>query len=121
MTSGLEIADILIKEFELFDIQHIEVMRNIVGGHHERYDGSGYPAGLAAEEIPIEARIVGVADVFDAVTSPRPYKMAWEFTEGVEYLQANSGVLFDPLCVQAFTDNLASIEAIFRCFAETAR
>ena len=73
--------------------------------HHERWDGSGYPDGLKGEEIPLAARIVTVADVFDALTSERPYKRAWPAEEAFAYIQANSGTLFDPLCVKALLDN----------------
>ncbi len=69
--------------------------------HHERYDGSGYPDGLIGEEIPLEARIVAVADVFDALISPRPYKKAWEKDAALAYLYAQRGRLFDPNCVDA--------------------
>lgn len=73
--------------------------------HHERWDGSGYPDGLKGEEIPLAARIVTVADVFDALTSERPYKPAWPAEEAFAYIKANSGTLFDPLCVNALLDN----------------
>jgi two-component system, response regulator RpfG len=69
--------------------------------HHERYDGSGYPDGLIGEDIPLEARIVAVADVFDALLSPRPYKPAWDFDAALDYLREQSGRLFDPRCVEA--------------------
>nr|WP_238527720.1 two-component system response regulator [Pseudoxanthomonas spadix] len=69
--------------------------------HHERYDGSGYPDGLRGEQIPIEARIVAVADVFDALISARPYKPAWTRDAALAYLYAQRGRLFDPACVDA--------------------
>ncbi len=69
--------------------------------HHERYDGSGYPDGLIGDEIPLEARIVAVADVFDALISPRPYKKAWDKDAALAYLYAQRGRLFDPNCVDA--------------------
>ncbi|MFC4820458.1 HD-GYP domain-containing protein [Dokdonella ginsengisoli] len=67
--------------------------------HHERWDGSGYPDGLKGDAIPLPARIVAVADVFDALTSVRPYKPAWSPDEALSYLKAHSGTLFDPACV----------------------
>ncbi len=70
--------------------------------HHERYDGSGYPKGLEGDTIPIEARIVAVADVYDALTSKRPYKAAWGSERAFGYLKKHTGALFDPECVQAF-------------------
>ncbi|ADV27544.1 response regulator receiver modulated metal dependent phosphohydrolase [Pseudoxanthomonas suwonensis 11-1] len=69
--------------------------------HHERWDGSGYPDGLAGEAIPLEARIVAVADVFDALISRRPYKEAWTIDAALAYLCAQRGRLFDPACVDA--------------------
>jgi putative two-component system response regulator len=74
----------------------------IARAHHEKFDGSGYPRGLAGEDIPIFSRIVAVADVFDALTSERPYKKAWPLERAAEHLRANSGSHFDPRCVDAF-------------------
>jgi putative two-component system response regulator len=71
-------------------------------GHHEKFDGSGYPAGLKGEAIPIFSRIVAVADVFDALTSARPYKAAWTPEAAATYIQQQSGVHFDPGCVLTF-------------------
>jgi two-component system response regulator RpfG len=80
--------------------------------HHERYDGSGYPDGLVGEEIPIEARIVAVADVLDALLSPRPYKPKWTLDAALEYLQAQSGILFDPRCVDALLRSREKLDDI---------
>lgn len=71
-------------------------------GHHEKFDGAGYPYGLVGDHIPLAARIVAVADVYDALTSKRPYKSAWLSEEAVKYLQANSGSHFDPEIIAAF-------------------
>ncbi|NBW51991.1 MAG: response regulator [Betaproteobacteria bacterium] len=81
-------------------------------GHHEKYDGSGYPQGLKGEAIPIFSRIVAVADVFDALTSERPYKKAWSLEQAVDFLNAGSGTHFDPQCVQAFLDGFDDVLAI---------
>jgi putative two-component system response regulator len=70
--------------------------------HHERWDGAGYPHGLAGEAIPLPGRIVAVADVFDALVSERPYKAAWSTAEALAYLADNAGSQFDPACVKAF-------------------
>jgi two-component system response regulator RpfG len=70
--------------------------------HHEHFDGKGYPHGLAGEKIPIEARIVTVADVFDALGSDRPYKKAWPMDRILNYLEEEKGKHFDPDCVEAF-------------------
>ncbi|MEO6690174.1 MAG: two-component system response regulator [Dokdonella sp.] len=73
--------------------------------HHERWDGSGYPDGLKGNEIPLPARIVAVADVFDALTSERPYKPAWSLEEALNYMSGHRGTLFDPVCVDVLLAN----------------
>jgi putative two-component system response regulator len=86
----------------------------IAGAHHERWDGSGYPNGLRQLQIPIAARIVTVADVFDALTTKRPYKEAMPLLEAREYLENRKEIEFDPACVNAFLsrwDEVASISA----------
>jgi putative two-component system response regulator len=70
--------------------------------HHEKFDGTGYPKGLAGHDIPIFSRIVAVADVFDALTSVRPYKKAWPLEDVKRHLQAEAGTHLDPACVAAF-------------------
>lgn len=77
--------------------------------HHEHYDGSGYPSGLKGDEIPLAARIVAIADVFDALTSIRPYKEAWSFEKAYQYICDESGKHFDPKLVNA----MISIRAVF--------
>lgn len=70
--------------------------------HHERYDGTGYPQNLVGEEIPLPARVVAVADVFDALTSVRPYKRAWSINDALDYIKGQRGKHFDPDCTDAF-------------------
>jgi putative two-component system response regulator len=70
--------------------------------HHEKFDGSGYPNNLKGEEIPLFGRIIAVGDVFDALTSARPYKKAWALEDAKQFLINQSGTHFDPQCVQAF-------------------
>jgi len=84
--------------------------------HHEKFNGTGYPHGIAGKEIPIEARIVAVADVFDALTSVRPYKKAWPLSDAFEYLLAQRGQHFDPECVNAFLSKRTEITKIHREF-----
>ncbi|MEN9452552.1 MAG: hypothetical protein RLZZ369_1611 [Pseudomonadota bacterium] len=74
--------------------------------HHEKFDGTGYPRQLKGEDIPLVGRIVAVADVFDALTSERPYKKAWEVDRALDFLKENSGSHFDPACVRVFLANL---------------
>ncbi|MYN43321.1 response regulator [Duganella sp. FT109W] len=80
--------------------------------HHERYDGGGYPHGLAGVAIPLFGRIVAVADVFDALTTARPYKPAWPLARALDYLRAEKGRHFDPLCVDALLAELPELLAI---------
>ncbi|HSQ17047.1 MAG TPA: HD domain-containing phosphohydrolase [Anaerolineales bacterium] len=82
--------------------------------HHERWDGSGYPNGLRGDAIPLGARIVGLADVFDALTTPRPYKMAVSPEEARRMIQDNAGLLFDPKLVDVFNDKFDEILHIHR-------
>lgn len=70
--------------------------------HHERWDGSGYPNGLAGEDIPLEGRIAAICDVFDALTSERPYKKPWLVSEALDSIEEMSGLHFDPSLVAAF-------------------
>jgi HD-GYP domain-containing protein (c-di-GMP phosphodiesterase class II) len=94
------------------------VARIIILQHHERLDGSGYPNGLHGEDIPLVARVVAVADVFDALVSERPYKHAWPTDEGVDYLKSQRGKHFDPTCVDAFLADRAKIDAIITEFGD---
>lgn len=88
--------------------------------HHERFDGSGYPDGLKGEAIPLEARIVAVADVFDALISRRPYKEAWSTEAALGYLYAQRGRLFDPDCVDVLVRNRPQLDDICQRYATRA-
>ena len=94
------------------DSDLIKLARIIALSHHEKWDGSGYPFGLAGEAIPMAGRIVAVADVFDALTSSRPYKKPWPVDEAVAYIQDNAGKHFDPTVVEHFMRLLPEILAI---------
>ena len=72
--------------------------------HHEKWDGSGYPRGLKGEEIPLSARLFSVVDVFDALTSDRPYRAAWPREEVYRYIQEQAGQHFDPRIVKIFLE-----------------
>jgi two-component system, response regulator RpfG len=85
--------------------------------HHERWDGSGYPDGIAGRDIPIAARIVGVADVLDALTTPRPYRDAWSLDRALEFLQAEAGGKFDPEVVAAVVSRREQIEDVLQQLA----
>ena len=86
--------------------------------HHERFDGTGYPKGLAGKNIPISGRIVAIADVFDALTSVRPYKNAWTFHDAMDLLEEEKGKHFDPELVEIFMNNLDKVEEIYKRFQE---
>jgi len=86
--------------------------------HHEKWDGSGYPHGLRGEQIPFAGRIVAIADVFDALTSVRPYKPAWTVEAAVEYLEQQKGQHFEPALVELFLAQLPAIRAIMARWAE---
>lgn len=90
----------------------IQVAASIALRHHERFDGSGYPDGLVGEAIPLEARIVALADVVDALLSPRPYKDAWSMEATLAYISAQRGRLFDPGCVDALLGSREQLRLI---------
>jgi HD-GYP domain-containing protein (c-di-GMP phosphodiesterase class II) len=114
---GQELVDAMLRNFGLDSFQHVEMLRNIVLYHHESVDGTGYLQGLSGSEIPIEARITAVADVFDALTSSRPYKEAWSNEEALSALQRLAGTALDADCVEALArriDEVETIQARFR-------
>ena len=86
--------------------------------HHEKWDGSGYPNGLKGEQISVEGRIVAIADVFDALTSKRPYKEAWGVEEALEHMQAQAGKHYDPHLINLFVNKLDAIIAIKNTYQE---
>jgi HD superfamily phosphodiesterase len=103
--------------YEILKDSTIDILKmasNVALCHHEKYDGTGYPRGLKGEEIPIEARIVAVADVFDALTSRRPYKEPYEIERAVEIIEKDSGKHFDPKVVQAFKRALPEMIKILK-------
>ena len=87
----------------------LKMARTIALTHHEKWDGSGYPNGLKGEEIALEGRIVAIADVFDALTSERPYKRAWTVEEAIDTMRRDSGVHFDPELIELFIANLPAM------------
>jgi len=96
----------------------LSMAQRIALAHHEKWDGSGYPQGLAGEDIPVEARIIAIADVFDALTSVRPYKVAWSVEQAVEHLRAQSGKHFDPRLVELFIEELPAMLEVRNRFLE---
>jgi putative two-component system response regulator len=115
--------------------KHVAIGANIIGehergvlamahrialSHHEKWDGSGYPSGLAGNAIPLEGRIVAVADVFDALTSDRPYKKAWPVEQAFAYLREHRGQHFDPALVDLFLTLVPSVLEVMQRWAEGA-
>ncbi len=96
----------------------IRMARIIVLTHHEKWDGTGYPKGLTGEDIPVEGRIAALCDVFDALTSERPYKRAWSVEEALAYVESNAGLHFEPRLVRVFTAILPDILAICERFSD---
>ena len=95
---------------------HIRIASKVPDYHHEKMDGSGYPRGLADREIPIEARIVAFADIFDALTSNRPYKKAWTTEDALTELYSLTPDKLDRRCVDALAKNIEKVEWIKKHF-----
>ena len=93
---------------------YLKEARNMAAYHHERWDGKGYPDGLHGEVIPLSARIMAVADVFDALTSPRVYKPAFPVDKALSIITEGSGTQFDPKCVEVFMENLSEVKVILK-------
>jgi len=98
------------------DSELLQMAETIALAHHEKWDGSGYPKGLSGNDIPLVARIVAVADVFDALTSERPYKKAWTVEDSINLLQSEKGKHFEPKLVELFIDQLPKILEIRKKF-----
>ncbi len=98
--------------------RYIQTGSIIALNHHERFDGTGYPNGIAGKDIPLVARIVSVADVYDALVSARPYKRAWAAKDAQDYLHKHAGTQFDPICVEAFFERLDKITGIHKAFSD---
>lgn len=109
---GAEMLEDILSHHGLEDGPAAHILRNIVLSHHELLDGSGYPNGLIADQIPLEARIVAVADIFDALTSRRPYKKAWTNTEAMNTLKEMAGTKLCADCVNALDAQMAEVEVI---------
>ncbi|MEW5727224.1 MAG: HD-GYP domain-containing protein [Pseudomonadota bacterium] len=119
VAKGLEIVDTMADTFRIGGAGYVRILRNVVAHHHEAMDGGGYPFGLKGDDISLEGRITAVADVFDALTSPRPYKAAWSNADAMAYLREQAGRKFDPDAVDVLCRSEAAIKDIQSQFAET--
>jgi len=115
---GREIIDVMLNNFGLDGLEHIGMLRNIALYHHEAMNGSGYPSGLRGDGIPIEARIVAVADIFDALTSRRSYKEPWSNDDAFAMLRRMAGSQVDQHCVEALIAQRTEVEKIQTRFKE---
>lgn len=119
-TKGRELIDTMLRNFNFGNASLAPMMSNIAAYHHENMDGSGYPCGLRNQNIPIEARIVAAADVFDALTSRRCYKPAWSNASAFDELHALSKWKLDKRCVEILLDNPSAITDIQARFQDDA-
>lgn len=102
---GVDIVNKFSKELHSELIFDQDIVRNIILYHHEKWDGTGYPNQLSGEDIPLEARIVAVVDVYDALTSRRPYKDSWTTEDAISFIYEQKGNHFDPFIVEIFLDH----------------
>lgn len=118
VVKGRELIDRILEDAGLHTLENTGILRNIAQYHHEAVNGSGYPKGLSGDRIPLEARIVAVADVFDALASKRPYKEAWPNDKAFATLNQMAENQLDAECVAALIECRSDVEEIQRRFAE---
>ncbi|MFE4240884.1 HD domain-containing phosphohydrolase [Peribacillus butanolivorans] len=109
---GADILNKISREINHEMISSLEVAENIITYHHEKWDGTGYPYRLKGEDIPLEARIVAIVDVFDALISRRPYKDSWPVERALSYIHEQKGKHFDPSIAETFLDYFKSNDLI---------
>lgn len=110
-TKSVEIIDTVLGPIE--DDYFLKIARNIALYHHERYDGTGYPEGLTGDEIPFEARLMSLADVFDALVSKRPYKAPFSFGKAYSIIIGSMGKQFDPKLLDVFKDSFPELREMY--------
>lgn len=115
---GGEIFANLRESLRGFNENYYKIAEEITLYHHERWDGSGYPKGLRGDNIPLSARIVAIADVFDALTSERVYKKAFSFEDAVKLIEDSAGTHFDPVIVEVFLNELDGIKRIYNRYRD---
>lgn len=112
INQSLDINRLLLTEASNDSLTYMKYAETIARYHHERWDGTGYPEGLKGREIPLPARMMALADVFDALTTHRPYKRAWSMQETTQYILDQKGHQFDPKIVRAFEEELEQFEQV---------
>lgn len=113
-SAGKEIINKAIRDVDAES--YLGEARNMAAYHHERWDGKGYPEGLSGEKIPLSARVMAVADVFDALTSTRVYKPPFSLSKSLGIIEEGKGVQFDPKCVEVFLESLPEVKEVLRKF-----
>ncbi|MFJ8102729.1 HD domain-containing phosphohydrolase [Lysinibacillus sp. NPDC096212] len=103
---GVDVLNKLSDEMNNKVFNDKKIAENIIKYHHENWDGTGYPMGLKGEEIPFEARVISIVDVYDALISNRAYKKAWTIEEALSYLKEHKGIKFDPNLVEVFVEKI---------------
>ena len=115
-TKGKQIMEQAISTVE--GDNYLKEARNMAAYHHERWDGTGYPEQLHGEVILLSARIMAVADVFDALTSARVYKPAFPIEKAISIIEEGKGTQFDPKCVEAFVDSLDEVKVVLQKYSQ---
>jgi len=110
---GVDVLNKLSNEMNNKVFDDKKIAENIIKYHHENWDGTGYPMGLKGEEIPFEARVISIVDVYDALVSDRAYKKAWTKEEALSYLKEQKGIKFDPNLVEVFIEKVSQKDSIF--------
>lgn len=112
-TIGAEVLRLAEAQVQVHGRSMFKIGIEIAAAHHEKFDGSGYPAGLSGQQIPLSARIVAVADVFDALTSKRPYKEAWSIEQTLVFMRSNAGQHFDPEVIDSLESAMPKILEVY--------
>lgn len=115
---GRQLVDGILRDFGLEGLEYVELLKQVAEGHHEMLDGSGYPHGNKGSDVPIASRIIAVADIFDALTSHRPYKEPWSNQDAFGYLVRQSEHRLDQDCVEALMEDLHEVERIQKAFRD---
>jgi len=121
VNEGIKIFDMIVKNFDFQKLYYLSILKQIISEHHERLDRSGYPKGLKSNEISIVGKITAVADVFDALSTPRVYHNGLSIKDTFTYLKKHTGTLFDEECVNALMVNEERVREIHTMFPDRFR